>query len=234
MEYTPFSLGMAFLMSLFNGAYTMIGFRIMSIGNMTVYTIFLMLGGAVVPYLYGLIFLSESVSFARIIALLLIISAVILNCYKNNTEKPSGYYILLCISVFLLNGGCSVVSKMHQIENHYAVVSADTFIFLKSVVRFLFFTFLLPFSGKKADHCQRLSLKIYLLFFASAVVSSIAYLLQLIGASHLPATVLYPIVTGGTIVTASFFDRLCFGQHISKLVMASIIICIIALALFML
>ena len=47
-ECTLFSLIMAVLFTVFVGTYTIIGFKIMSMGSMTVYTVFLMLGGAVV------------------------------------------------------------------------------------------------------------------------------------------------------------------------------------------
>ena len=232
VEYTPFSGFMAFLMSLFVGVYTMIGFKIMSMGSVTVYTIFLMLGGAVVPYLYGIVFLDEIVNLAKVIALLLIVAAVILNCMKKNAGKQSGYFILLCIAVFLLNGAVSVISKIHQIETDYAVVSADAFVLLKSIVRFLFFAVLFPFFSRKTPEKKPVSGKMYLLILASSVVSSFAYVLQLIGASYLPATVLYPIMTGGTIVMTSLFDRICFAQRINKTTKLSIVICMIALCLF--
>lgn len=233
VEYTPFSGLMAFLMSLFVGVYTMIGFKIMSMGSVTVYTIFLMLGGAVVPYIYGIIFLNETVNFAKVIALLLIVAAVILNCMEKNANKQSGYFILLCIVVFLLNGATSVISKIHQIETEYAVVSADAFVLLKSIVRFLLFAVMLPFSTRKTLEKKPVSGKMYLLILASAVVSSCASVLQLIGASYLPATVLYPIMTGGTIVMTSLFDRICFAQRINRTTKLSIVICMLALILFL-
>ena len=98
------------------GIYTMIGFKLMSMGSMTVYTIFLMMGGAIVPYIYGLIFLDEPITLPRVVALLMIVAAVVINSSGGKTGKQSVKFIILCIAVFLLNGAVSVVSKMHQIE----------------------------------------------------------------------------------------------------------------------
>ena len=232
VECTPYSLLMAFLMSLFVGIYTMIGFKIMSMGSMTVYTVFLMLGGAVVPYIYGVLFLNEAVTFINVLALLLVIAAVMLNSFDKNAGRQSVQFLFLCFIVFLLNGAVSVVSKMHQIETQYRVVSADAFVLLKSAVRFLFFAVLLPFCGKSCEPALKLSGKMYIVMICCAVVSGFSYMLQLVAASYVPATILYPIVTGGTIAGTALFDRFCFGQRLNNRTKISIVICIIALVLF--
>ena len=234
VEFTPYSAIMSLLMSVLVGVYTMIGFKLMSMGSMTVYTIFLMLGGAVVPYIYGVLFLNETVNFVKIIALLMIVVAVILNSTGKRAGKQSLKFILLCFAVFFLNGAVSVVSKMHQIESVHKTVSADGFVLLKSVVRFLFFALILPFFSKKEKEQIKMPGLMYLVMTGSAIVSGLAYMLQLIGASYLPATVLYPIVTGGTVVGTSLFDRICFGQHLSKNTIISIVFCVTALVLFVL
>ena len=234
IEFTIYSAVMALLMSLLVGVYTMIGFKLMSMGSMTVYTIFLMLGGAVVPYIYGVLFLNETVNFTKLLALLMIVAAVVLNSMEKNAGRQSFSFILLCFAVFFLNGAVSVVSKVHQIETVHKTVSADAFVLLKNVVRFMFFALILPFCGKKTEASRKLPLGMYGIMLGSAVVSSLAYMLQLIGASNLPATVLYPIVTGGTVVGTSLFDRMCFGQRLSRNTIISIAICVAALVLFVL
>lgn len=234
VECTPFSFIMAFLISLFSGTYIMIGFQIMSIGSVTVYTIFLMLGGAVVPYVYGLMFLEETINGAKVLALILIVLAVVLNAAEKRAGKQSAKFILLCIAVFFLNGAVSVVSKMHQIETNYAVVSVDAFILLKSIVKFVLFALLFLLCGRKTEAAARkkMPIKMAILIFSSVGISNMGYMLQLISASHLPATVLYPIMTGGTIVATALFDRICFGNRANRRTKISIIICMIALVLF--
>lgn len=233
-ECTPFSLLIATLFTLLVGTYTMIGFKIMSMGSMTVYTVFLMLGGAVVPYLYGIAFLGETVNIQKIFALLLVVFAVLLNLSGEKGKKKSVKFIVLCFAVFLLNGGVSVVSKLHQIETNYATVSASAFVMLKSLVRFVLFGIAFLFFGKKdcETECPKLNLMMYAVMAASALISGIAYFLQLVGAEHMPATVLYPVVTGGTIVFSAAFDHICFKQYFSVKTLIGVVACVLSLILF--
>ena len=231
LEFTAFSLIMAILFTLFVGSYTVIGFKIMSIGSMTVYTVFLMLGGAVVPYLYGIAFWGETVNLQKIAALLLVILAVWLNASGGKEQKQSAKFLLLCFAVFLLNGGTSVVSKAHQIEKIYPTISAQEFVVLKDFARFVCFSLFLPFC-KKSENTHRLSPKMYAVMLLSAIASGGGYFLQLVCASYMPATILYPMVTCGTIAAAAAFDRICFGERLNKRTGLSVIACMAALALF--
>ena len=149
LEFTAFSLIMAILFTLFVGSYTIIGFKIMSMGSITVYTLFLMLGGAVVPYIYGIVFWRETVNLQKIAALLLVILAVWLNTSGGKEQRQSVKFLLLCLAVFLLNGGTSVVSKVHQIEEVYPTISAQEFVALKNFARVVCFSLFLPFCKKK-------------------------------------------------------------------------------------
>ena len=93
---------------------------------MTVYTLFLMLGGMCVPYVWGAVFLHEQLTAFRIIGLVVIAAALIL---MNLSERPPKKQILMCVAVFFLNGLCSVISKEHQISAN-EMVSASGFVML--------------------------------------------------------------------------------------------------------
>ena len=231
VELTVFSFVMALLFTVFVGAYTIIGFKIMSIGNMTVYTVFLMLGGAAVPYLYGIAFWEETVNIQKIVAMLLVGLAVWLNASGERSQGQTAKFILLCFAVFLLNGGTSVVSKAHQIEKVYPTISAQSFVALKNFARCMFFLLFLPFC-KKTENTHKLTPKMYAIIFLSAIISGASYFLQLVCASYIPASILYPVVTCGTIVAAAAFDRICFGERLSRRIIMSVVVCIVALALF--
>jgi drug/metabolite transporter (DMT)-like permease len=234
IEFTPFSIVMAVLFTLFIGLYTLIGFKIMELGSMTVYTVFLMLGGAVVPYLYGVAFLGETVNVYKIIALILVIIAVLVNSYNEKTGKQSTMFILLCLAAFCLNGGTSVVSKLHQIEKIYPVVSDAGFVVLTNIARFLCFLLILPFCKKVSkEHSQiKLSGKMYLIIFLLAIANGLSYMLQLMCASFMPATVLYPMITCGTITFTAALDCIFFKEKLSRYTYISILICFGALILF--
>ena len=50
----------------------------------------------------------------------------------------------------------------------------------------------------------------------AAAIGGISYLLQLIGARTLPATALYPMVTGGAIIFSAIAGRVFFKEKLSR------------------
>ena len=73
LSFSLYSLIMAALMSAFAMCYSIIGFKVLKMGSMSLYTVFLMTGGMILPYIYGTIFLNEKFSVLRLIGLLLIL-----------------------------------------------------------------------------------------------------------------------------------------------------------------
>ncbi|MDD3113993.1 MAG: hypothetical protein PHT56_06360, partial [Candidatus Izemoplasmatales bacterium] len=71
---------------------------------------------------------------------------------------------------------------------------------------------------------------IFILGFA--LFSSFGYMLQLLSAVHLPATVMYPIVTGGAVVLTTLAGRIFFREKLTTLAIISIVLAFIATILF--
>lgn len=213
---TWFSLVMAIAFSVVVTAYTLIGFRVMEKGSMSIYTLFLMSGGMTVPYIYGVLFLGEELTFIRTLGLLLMITAITaVNFTKGKTDKEQ---IFLCIAVFLINGASSVISKVHQISPASEMVSSSDFVFLVMAVSSIIGmgAMLLVKEKKESKKVKSGSLKfLILLIFLGAVANGISYMLQLMGAVDLPATVLYPLITGGTIILSSLADFIIFKEKLS-------------------
>jgi len=233
IEVTAFSVIMSLLFTLFLGLYTIIGFKIMSIGSMAVYTIFLMLGGMILPYFYGLLFLDEEITVFKVIALIMMIIAIVL---QNEGEKKKGkiLFYILCVSVFILNGLTSIVSKVHQIYLEYGTVSNNGFVLLKNLMRFLTFGFMIPFVNKSKKNIFVMTPKMYFVILSSALISSIAYFFQLLCASHLPATVQFPVLSGGTIIFTALLGLICFKEKISKRQVLCLFLCLISTIIFVL
>lgn len=90
---TPFSAIIAVLLSLLGTTYTLLGLRIMKRQGMSIYTLFLMTGGMVVPYLFGISVLHEQFSVLRTVGLLIIIAGVFASSFGK--EKPDRVSIIL-------------------------------------------------------------------------------------------------------------------------------------------
>lgn len=231
---SPYAVGMAVCMSVCLIGYTILGFQVLKVGNLSFYTMFLMTGGMVVPYVWGVLYLNESFTVARMIGLVSIVAAIVVSNYSR--ESISRKMILLCCGVFFLNGGSSVVSKMCQTPDKFGVVEPMEFVFWTGVMRCLLCTALLFVTGRKQADTKRKTSKwktLVPIVICSAIVSGISYLLQLIGAAHLPATVLYPIISGGSIVFSAIAGILCFKEKPSALQWAGIALCFIGICCFL-
>ena len=103
-EFSLFSIVLAFLMSLFGMLYVILGFKILKGNGMAVYSLFLMSGGMLLPYLFGVLFLNEPLTARRIIGVLIILLAVILS---NKTKfKLKVSFFLLYGLVYIINFDC--------------------------------------------------------------------------------------------------------------------------------
>ena len=216
VRVTLFSMVMAILFSAVITAYVLIGFRVMKEGNMSVYTLFLMSGGMTVPYIYGVLFLNEELTLLRTLGLFLIIGAIaVSNFRKGNVNRKQ---IFLCIAVFLLNGAASVISKAHQVSNPSQMVSSSDFVFLATISKVTLSILALLFCQKQKGKADKTDSKmvplgsVILLILMAAIADGTSYLLQLMGAVNIPATVLYPLITGGTIVLSSLVDLVVFRE----------------------
>ncbi|MBP5270095.1 MAG: hypothetical protein ILO42_03955 [Clostridia bacterium] len=262
-DFSLFSLIFAAGSALLCGLYLLIGFKIMSIGSVSVYTLFLMLGGMALPYFYGMIFLgeygqTESLIFSgllpeslalpfRITGFILMIASVLISglssAGRDGSKKGSPKFFLLCAAVFLLNGGVSILSKTHQLPEYSELsVSTGSYVMLCSLSKAVIFSaaFLCLFilqkrSGKSPapvalPFFDRRSVLLILLCSAADCAS---YYLQLFGASGLPASVLYPLITGGSVILTTVCGALFFGERPSKQAVSGALLCLLSTFFFL-
>lgn len=235
MELSLYSLLMAFLQSAFTTAYTLVSLHLMKMGTMALYTLFLMTGGMIVPYYMGLLFLDEPSTLIKTIGLVVtVIGVVITNISK---EKINFKLLVLCILVFFFNGGVSTVSKLHQVEKVYETVGTNDFIILTGFAKVVISCVAMIFFRNTKEVSPEFESKrktlhwIFPCIFAVAV-SSVSSYIQLDGARTIDASIIYPIITGGTIVFTALCARLFFKEKLSKSVIASILLCSLGIVLF--
>ena len=202
---------------------------------MTLYSLFLMSGGMLLPYFFGILFLNETLTFFRIAGVILILAAVILS--NKGSYSLNSLQILFCILIFVLNGLVSIISKCHQINTIYEAVDSTAFVMYSGIGRFLLSTAALVFCRQKKQNAFPASFfsspKPLALILLSALIGGVSYMLQLIGARELPASVLYPLVTGGSIIFSALCGRLIFKEKITSFQKISIPLCFIGTCLFL-
>lgn len=229
LEWSAFSALMATGMTVCCMSYSVLSFQVLKMGSMALYSTFLMSGGMLLPYFYGVLFLSEELTLSRIIGVLFVLSAVILS--NLSKQKVNRKLLILCCAVFFLNGAVSIISKCHQVSTAYKAVSSSEFVVYSGIAKLLLSTAALLFCKKeeKTMSC-RLS---YGVVAGAAIIGSASYLLQLIGAKTLPATVLYPMVTGGSIIFSALAGSVFFKEQITRRQTVSIVLCFIGTLLFL-
>lgn len=232
-----FSALIAVLLGLLGSTYTLIGFRIMKRDGMSLYTLFLMTGGMTVPYLFGQIFLDESFSWLRALGLVIIIGGVFFSA--SGKKRPDKLTLTLCVAVFFLNGCVSVVSKLHSINTELAVAPSD-FVVLSGLIGALVNTLLLfAVRGRGAAEKQACTslmgriITLLLLPFCAALVGGISSVLQLTGAATIDASLLYPFITGGSIVFSALTGIIIFRERPSRGTVVSIVLSFIGTLFFL-
>ena len=231
IKITPFSIIMSVLYTIFLMLYNILGFRLLKIGSLARYTLYLMIGGMVVPYIFGLFFLNEPFTIARFIAIILVALGVKFAYIQKDETKTKLRILFLYIAVFLLNGFTSVISKIHQIPTSYKSVDVLDFLILSGICRF-FIAGTIYLLTKKED-TAKIQPKSIGLIFISAALFNIAFLFQLISASELPATVLFPFLTGGTIIFSAICGKLFFKENFTKNSIIGIVLCFAGTLLFL-
>lgn len=236
LEFSVFSLMCATVMSICSLMYALLGFRILRDGNTALYSVFLMSGGMLLPYVFGIFVLDETVTVLRIIGIVVMLIAVFLSANVKMQFTPK--LILLCIAVFVLNGCVSIISKVHQINTTYSPVSSSAFVMYSNLIKSIFSGVALLFLKNKttAESTRKgwfADNKMLFVIFLSAAVSGLSYLFQLVGAKELPASVLYPLVTGGTIVLSALAGKLFCKEKLSTSGIVSVALCLVGTLLFL-
>jgi len=135
--------------------------------------------------------------------------------------------------VFILNGFVSILSKYHQIADTFPRIDSMSFIVYTGIAKFILSGFILCFQKGARQKPYFSSHKSLLLIIGVALAGGISYLLQLTGAKELPASVLYPIVTGGSIVFSAILGKIFFKEILTKYQLFGILLCFMGTCLFL-
>ncbi len=239
VEFSIFSLIMVTLFRVLCIVYGLIGFKLLQKGSISLYTLCLMSGGMCVPYIWGLLFLNEEFSVLRLIGLLVIIASMMFSL--TDLKAVNKKTIPMYLAVFILNGFVSVTSKMHQISLQFNPVSSNGFVVMGGLVAFVISgTLFLFFKKTKGNDPQYISpefkadkfLKFMPMLLVICIVGGVSSFCQLTGAKTLPASVLYPLITGGTIIFSSLAGMIFFKDKITKKNVISILVCFAGTCMF--
>ncbi len=201
-EFTTATLCVALIVAVNGLVYTFCSLRALGIINLSLYSVFAMLGGMVLPSVVGMAFYGESITLAKGICFAFIIAALALTVQTGESRKGTIYYI----GVFVLNGMSGVFSKFFQ-EMPFEKTSAAGYSILLAGCSVILSGVLFLAVGLK--HKNTLTLPAASFAVASGSLNKIANFI-LVFALALPnaeASVQYPLVTGGVMIISTL---LCY------------------------
>lgn len=250
-----FSLCMAFGLSLVNILSSAIGIKTLALGDIAVYSLFLMLGGMIVPFFAGIVFLKESVSVCNLIGVAIMIIALCLPVFFGKKNKNAGeaqtdgdtkkktsvFFYVLCVFLFILNGLSSTLSKFNSVREGAALGAEFTFYTYGIQFVISLAASALTTASGKSDKTQNEEKQPGILFRPVAIgcgaafgaVNGTAFLMSSVAAEHVVAVAQYPLITGATILFSSLLAFLFYREKPTALQLVQIVISLAATILFM-
>lgn len=176
---------------------------IMALGtiNLSLYSLFMMLGGMMLPFWQGIFFYEEKLTVAKIICFVLICIALLATVEKGKGNKKAVIYY---IAIFILNGMSGVFSKIFVSLPDNTATPGDYSIALALWTGLLSSLLLAIFFRKKQDDgVPPLTWKSALVSASSGGINKIANYCLTIALLHVDASVQYPMVTGGVMIVST-------------------------------
>jgi len=203
-QVTPFTLFIAFLSALTGISFTFCSFKALDNVNLSLYSLFSMLGGMALPFFQGILFYGEKITVSKIVCFVFVCIALALTVSRDKTKKGTVYYV----GVFVLNGMSGVWSKIFT-SAPLEKTNAQWFsiwiaVFTAAISGTLWFTL---FRKKSLPRYTPKALGISSL---NGALNRIANFLLVIALAHLDTSVQYPMVTGGVIIVSTavcFFEK---------------------------
>ena len=216
-EYTAFTLLMSFLAALNGLAFTFCAFRALDYINLSLFSVFSMLGGMALPFFQGILFYGEAFTLGKGICVAFIVAALLCTIEKGERKKGTVFYA----GIFILNGMSGVISKIFTASDFpkasaagYSMWSAAMTVLLSGFVWFA-----LSQREKRralADGVERekidrkVILQSYGIGALSGAINKVANFLLVLALVHVDASVQYPMVTGGTMIVSTLLSY--FGE----------------------
>ena len=206
VQFSWFSLGMATIYAVSSIAMGYYSLKAFSVANLSVYSVFSMLGGMILPFFLGVLFYDEGDNLVfKIICCALIVVAVLLNIKSGKQNKKALFYYF---AVFVLNGMAGVISKIHQSSTSLSPVDSTSFMLLTAAVSVVISAAWLLIAYREIPLIKGKNILFVTGYGVFNGLGNLFLLIALSGENGLPASVQYPLVTGGVMVCSTVISTI--------------------------
>ena len=239
LAYTPFTLCMALLAALNSIVLSFCSLKALDYINLSLYSIFMMLGGMILPFFQGLFFYGERFTLAKGICVLFICLALICTVEKGEKKKGTIFYA----AIFILNGMSGVLSKIFTASTlpkapaaEYSLWCAISTVILAGLCRI---AFEIRARRKKTDcpiDAPRIGARALLVSYGigalNGAINKVANFILVFALMYVDASVQYPMVTGGTMIVSTLLCLLSDKKPSKKEILSVALAFVGMLALF--
>ena len=193
IKITLFSCIVAFAHGMASFLYMLCGLKALSVANISVFSIFTMLGGMLLPVFYGVGLAGEKLTLGKAICCGLVTVAVLCTANGKKGDKKAIFYY---VAVFITNGITSVCAAVHQ---NYPTLNVDSYSYmvLSSLALMIIGLIYLPFTLKNK---QVVNLKHIGQMAGFSLCSGLGNIILLVSLLFLPASLQFPFSTGAAVV----------------------------------
>lgn len=202
---TVFTVLMAIANSLNGLLFTFCAIKALGKINLSLYSLFSMLGGMALPFVGGILFFEESLTLAKSICFLIICLSLAITVQRGEDRGGRIFYV----GIFLLNGLSGILSTVYQKASFpkgsaadYSILSAAVTVIISAVALLL-----LAWKKKRKDS-QPLKFLPSLFALGHGSINRIANWMLIMALAHVPASAQYPMVTGGVMIVSTAFSFL--------------------------
>lgn len=215
-EFTTFTLLMALWAALNGIAFTFCTFKALDYINLSLFSLFAMLGGMILPFFQGILFYDEGFTLAKIVCVVFVCAALL--CTIEKGAKKSG--VIFYVGVFVLNGMSGVISKIFTASELPKTSAAGYSVWIAVVTVVLSGVAWLIMakqergrqSGGQDGKVEKKALvQSYALGALYGAVNRVANFILVFALVFVDTSVQYPMVTGGTIIVSTVIS--CFGDR---------------------
>lgn len=203
LGFTHFSFYLAGVYALCYILLNYFSFKAFYYANLSVYSVFAMLGGMILPFLAGVWLFHEEVTLLKLICCLLVSVAVLLNIQKGSGSKKAFLYYML---VFFVNGTIGALAAIHQNAGFPQADSASFMFYTGAWTVVIGMIWLMI----KKEKLPLFDLKNLLYSVGDGALNGVGdYILLLtVAPGALDASAQYPFLTGGVIVFSTLISTI--------------------------